>query len=254
MTPDRDQQSSLPEGLLASAILEQARDAIIAKDLDGHIVAWNQGATDLYGYTAKEMLGKPISVLGPPGKWFEVLTLIKRVSAGDRVDHYETVRVHKDGGERRVSISISPIRGFSGRVVGAVTIERDITLRELAGRPIREPMPEEDLVVIDKDLSGNIQRWSKGAERLYGYSLDEVVGRPIAILMPEDHENEMVELIAAIRRGERVDAYATRRLTKDGRELDVEVTLVPLTDHSGRLVAIRSVATPARGEETLPET
>ena len=244
MGPHADEPRRLPDDLLASAILEQAQDAIIAKDLDGHIVAWNQGAADLYGYTAEEMLGKPISVLGPPGKWFEVLALIKRVSAGDRIEHYETVRVHKDGSERRVSISLSPIRDFAGKVVGVVTIERDITFRELAGRQIREPMPDGDLIVIDKDLSGNIQHWSKGAELAYGYTGDEVVGRPIAVLMPADHENEMVEFIAAIRRGERVEAYATRRLAKDGRLLDVEVTLLPLTDHGGRLVGIRSIAWP----------
>lgn len=242
MRHDRPEPGRLPDDLLASAILAQAQDAIIAKDLDGHIVAWNQGAEDLYGYSAAEMLGKPISVLGPPGKWFEVLSLIKRVSAGDRIEHYETVRVHKDGSERRVSISLSPIRDFAGNVVGVVTIERDITFRELAGRQIREPMPEGDVIVIDKDLSGNIQHWSKGAEEAYGYAGDEVIGRPIAVLMPADHANEMVELIAAIRRGERVEAYATRRLAKDGRELDVEVTLLPLTDHGERLVGIRSVA------------
>jgi PAS domain S-box-containing protein len=244
MSPQSEEHRRLPDGLLASAILEQAQDAIIAKDLDGYIVAWNQGAADLYGYTAEEIVGKPISVLGPPGKWFEVLALIKRVSAGDRIEHYETVRVHKDRSERRVSISLSPIRDFAGEIVGVVTIERDITFRELAGRQIREPMPEGEHIVIDKDLSGNIQHWSKAAELAYGYSDDEVIGRPIAILMPADHENEMVELIAAIRRGERIESYATRRVAKDGVEFDVEVTLLPLTDHGGRLVGIRSIVTP----------
>lgn len=244
MRHNRPEPGRLPDDLLASAILAQAQDAIIAKDLDGHIVAWNQGAEDLYGYRVEEILGKPISVLGPPGKWFEVLALIKRVSAGDRIEHYETVRVHKDGSERRVSISLSPIRDLAGNVVRVVTIERDITFRELAGLQIREPMPDDDLIVIDKDLSGNIQHWSKGAEAAYGYAGDEVIGRPIAVLMPAEHENEMVEFVAAIRRGERVEAYVTRRMTKDGREFDAEVTLTPLTDHAGRLVGIRSVAVP----------
>lgn len=238
----------LVETLLASAILEQAQDAIIAKDLDGHIVSWNQGATELYGYTADEVLGKPISVLGPPGKWFEVLALVKRVTAGDRVEHYETVRVTKDGRERRVSISLSPIRDFAGKVVGVVTIDRDITNRELATRQIREPMLDDgDVVVIDKDLSGNIQRWSKGAEFLYGYTAEEAIGRPIAILMPPDQRDEMVELIAAIRRGESVESYPTRRMTRDGRELQARITLLPLTDHQGRLVGIRSIAAPEEG-------
>jgi PAS domain S-box-containing protein len=244
MDRNPDTPSPLADELLASAILEQAQDAIIAKDLDGHIVGWNRGAEALYGYTAEEVLGKPISVLGPPGKWFEVLSLIKRVTSGDRVEHYETVRVGKDGKERRVSISLSPIRDFSGKVVGVVTIDRDITFRDLASRQIREPMPEDSgVVVIDKDLAGNIQRWSKGAEVFYGYTAEEAIGRPIAILMPADQSNEMVDLIAAIRRGERIESYATRRMTKDGRELKAWVTLLPLTDHDGRLVGIRSLAT-----------
>lgn len=243
---DRKPNRTAPvaEELLASAIIEQAQDAIIAKDLDGHIMAWNHGAERLYGYAAEEVLGKPISVLGPPGKWFEVLALIKRVAAGDRVEHYETMRVGKDGKERRVSISLSPITDFAGTVVGVVTIERDVTHRELAAHQIREPMlDDDDLVVIDKDLSGNIQRWSKGAERLFGYSADEVVGRPVEVLMPPDHRNEMLQLIDAIRRGERVEAYATRRMAKDGREFQAWITLLPLTDHSGRLVGVRKIAT-----------
>jgi PAS domain S-box-containing protein len=237
--------SRVADSLLASAILEQAQDAIIVKDLDGHIVSWNSGATELYGYTADEVLGKPISVLGPPGKWFEVLALIKRVTSGDRVEHYETRRVAKDGQERRVSISLSPIRDAAGQIVGVVTIDRDITHRELAAHQIREAMPDDgDLVVIDKDLSGNIQRWSKGAERFFGYSAEEAIGRPVEILMPPDHRNEMVDLIDAIRRGERVEAYATRRMAKDGSELKTWITLLPLTDHAGRLVGIRKIATP----------
>jgi|GEM_PF-3301144 len=243
MTENPEAPQPLAASLLASAILEQAQDAIIAKDLDGHIVGWNHGATELYGYSADEMMGKPISVLGPPGKWFEVLSLIKRVTSGDRVEHYETTRIGKDGQERRVSISLSPIRDFAGRIVGVVTIERDITFRDLASRQIREPMPEDrDVVVIDKDLTGNIARWSKGAEQFYGYSPEEVIGRPITILMPPDQSNEMVEFIAAIRRGERIEAFPTRRMTKDGRELKVLITLLPLTDYDGRLVGIRSIA------------
>lgn len=245
----------IPDILLASAIVDQAQDAIIAKDLDGHIIAWNEGAERMYGYRPAEVIGKPISILGRPGKWFEVLALIHRVADGERIEHYETSRTRRDGTDLRVSISLSPIRDASGRVVGVVTIERDVSVRALASRGVREPMPPDPrAVVIDKDLSGNIQRWSPGAEALYGYTAEEAVGQPIAILMPRDHQNEMMDLIEAVRTGKQVEGHRTRRVGKDGRELATRITLTPLTDADGRLIGVRSIASVDAGLEAPPAT
>ena len=111
------------------AVVEASTDAIIAKDLRGHVLLWNQGAERLYGYTEAEMRGKSISVLVPPGHDDEVPGLIRRARAGERVEGHETVRVRKDGTLVDVSLTVSPICDRDGNVFGVATIARDISVR-----------------------------------------------------------------------------------------------------------------------------
>jgi PAS domain S-box-containing protein len=109
-----------------AAIVESSGDAIIGKTLDGTITSWNAGAERLYGYTAAEVLGRPISMLIHPDRPDELPMILQRLSRGESIEHYETTRVAKGGGERHVSLTISPIRD-NGTIVGASTIARDIT-------------------------------------------------------------------------------------------------------------------------------
>jgi PAS domain S-box-containing protein/putative nucleotidyltransferase with HDIG domain len=112
------------------AIVDASDDAIIGKTLDGIITSWNAGAQRLYGYTAEEAVGQPISMLIPPDHPDELPEILARLGRGERVDHYETVRVRKDGVRLDVSITVSPIRDASGKVIGASSIGRDITERK----------------------------------------------------------------------------------------------------------------------------
>jgi two-component system cell cycle sensor histidine kinase/response regulator CckA len=121
-----------------ASIVESSEDAIISKSCDGVIQSWNRGAEKLYGYTASEMIGQSIRVLAPPDRASEVASLLDRVSRGERVEHHETVRVRKDGRPTNVSVSISPVKDASGRVVGAATIARDITERKRAEEALRQ--------------------------------------------------------------------------------------------------------------------
>jgi PAS domain S-box-containing protein len=110
-----------------AAIVESTDDVIIAKDLNGTITNWNGAAERLYGYSADEMIGKPISILIPPDRKDEGANILKKLRAGERIDHYESVRVAKDGRRIDVSLTVSPIRDANGKVVGASKIARDIT-------------------------------------------------------------------------------------------------------------------------------
>jgi PAS domain S-box-containing protein len=116
-----------------AAIVESSDDAIVAKDLDGVITSWNQGAERLFGYTSDEVVGKPVTILIPADRHNEEEpALLARIRRGERIDHYETVRRRKDGSLVEISLTVSPIKSSDGRIVGASKIARDITERRHA--------------------------------------------------------------------------------------------------------------------------
>jgi PAS domain S-box-containing protein len=117
-----------------AAIVESSDDAIVSKNLDGIITSWNVGAKRLFGYSADEVVGKPITILIPEDRLDEELDILARLRRGERVDHFETVRRRKDGSLADFSLTISPIRNSDGRIIGASKIARDITERKAAER------------------------------------------------------------------------------------------------------------------------
>ncbi|HVX40782.1 MAG TPA: ATP-binding protein [Gemmatimonadaceae bacterium] len=124
--PETDLWAHSPARWLA-AIVESSDDAIIGKTLDSTIRSWNAGANRIFGYTADEIVGRSVLVLIPPECQHEETEIVSRLSRGERVDHFETVRVRKDGSRIDVSLSVSPIRDDVGRIVGAAKIARDLT-------------------------------------------------------------------------------------------------------------------------------
>ncbi|HEX8237551.1 MAG TPA: PAS domain S-box protein [Abditibacteriaceae bacterium] len=136
-----------------SAIVDSADDAIISKTLDGIIMSWNKGAERTFGYTAEEAIGQPVTMLMPPEHQNEEPSILARLRQGQKINHFETVRTHKDGRLLDISLSVSPIRNAEGTIIGASKIARDITDRKIAEersnilQTIREP-----LVILDADL------------------------------------------------------------------------------------------------------
>src|SRR5262249_27511644 len=121
-----------------AAIVESSDDAIIGKTLDGRITSWNRGAERIYGYTAAEVLGQPIGLLIPPDRPNELPDILARLMRGERIEHYETRRVCKDGTRIEVSLTISPIRDSTGRIIGASKIARNITDRKRAEAALQQ--------------------------------------------------------------------------------------------------------------------
>jgi PAS domain S-box-containing protein len=113
-----------------AAIVESSEDAIVSKDLNGIIMSWNKGAERIFGYAAEEIIGRPVSVLIPPQRDNEEPEILSRIRRGERVEHYETFRIRKDGTTVPISLTISPIRDSKGRITGASKIARDITQRK----------------------------------------------------------------------------------------------------------------------------
>jgi PAS domain S-box-containing protein len=127
-----------------AAIIDSSGDAIASKTLDGIVTSWNPGATSLFGYEAAEIVGKPITTIIPPELHSEEVEILARLRRGERIDHYETVRVAKDGRRIDISLTISPIRSEDGTIIGASKIARDVTERKRAERLLREADQQKD--------------------------------------------------------------------------------------------------------------
>lgn len=141
-------------GLLA-AIIDSSDDAIISKNLDGTITSWNSGAERIFGYTAKEAVGQHITLIIPPDRLNEETMILDRLKRGERVDHFETVRMRKDGTELNISLTISPVKDSYGRVVGASKVGRDITERKRSQEELR--ISEERLRLLARGLENRVR-------------------------------------------------------------------------------------------------
>jgi PAS domain S-box-containing protein len=138
-----------------ASIVESSDDAIISKDLNGVVVTWNKGAERIFGYTVDEMVGKPIALLIPPERTDEEPEILARLRRGERIDHYETVRVRKDGRRIDISLTVSPIRNADGNIVGASKIARDISERKLTERALVEA--REQLTAANAALEARVE-------------------------------------------------------------------------------------------------
>lgn len=201
-----------------SAFVEPCNDAIIAKTLDGIIVAWNPAAERMYGYAAAEVLGKHVSLLFPKEKRDELAPIMESIRRGERVEHYETVRVRKDGTSIHASVTISPIIGRGGKILGASAITRDITQRKRAQEHIR-------YLASHDSLTGLLN---------YGAFMDALAtelhrsersGRPFSLLFFD------LDGLKAINDhyGHLVGSGALRRLLTSSRQIAGPLTPLPVT-------------------------
>jgi PAS domain S-box-containing protein len=240
----RTSAAPAPE-LLLSAIFNTTDDAIVSVDLAGLISSWNAGAEQMFGYSAAEVLGKPITIWSAPGKEAEEKILLDRIQGGDRIDHFETVRKCRDGRLVEVAITCSPIRTPEGRVIGASKIARDITERkrlDRSGLLLAAIVSSSDDAIVSKDLNGIITSWNEGAERVFGYSAAEMIGQPVLKLVPTDRKEEEPRILQRLRRGERVDHFQTIRVRKNGEHFDVSLTISPVKDITGKVIGASKIA------------
>jgi PAS domain S-box-containing protein len=163
-TDPTDRKQAEPTNLLA-AIVDSSDDAIISKDLTGVITSWNKSAERIFGHTAEEAVGQHITLIVPPERRGEEAGILDQLRRGKRVDHFHTVRMRKDGSLLDVSLTISPVRDSSGRVVGASKVARDVTSQKLAEKALRE---SEQRFRVITDASP-IMVWMAGTDKLCYY-------------------------------------------------------------------------------------
>jgi PAS domain S-box-containing protein len=230
---------------LLAAIVDSSDDAIISKDLNGVITSWNESARKMFGYTSDEIVGRSILTLIPPELHSEEAEILSKLKAGERIDHYDTVRVRKNGEKFEISVTISPVKDDQGRVIGGSKIARDISERKRADYSrfrLAAIVDSADDAIISKDLNGIVMSWNEGAHQMFGYTSDEMVGQTLLCLIPEELRYEENEILRKLRAGERIDHYETIRVSKNGTPIDVSVTISPIRDESGRVVGASKIA------------
>ena len=231
-----------------AAIVENSDDAIVSEDLDGKILSWNEAATQMYGYTAEEAIGQPIDIVIPddPVRQQEELDIRAQIARGERIQHYETTRRRKDGTRFEISLSISPVRDATGQVVAAAGFARDISERKVFQTAQYQAaiVENSDDAIVSKDLDGKILSWNEAATRMYGYTAEEAIGQPIDIVIPDDpvRQQEEQDIRARIARGERIQHYETIRRRMDGTRFEISLSLSPVRDATGQVVAAAGFA------------
>ncbi|HYG64811.1 MAG TPA: PAS domain S-box protein, partial [Thermoanaerobaculia bacterium] len=228
-----------------AAIVESSQDAIVSKSLEGIIRTWNAGAERLFGYSAEEAVGRSITLLIPEDRLDEERRILAQIARGERIEHYETIRVSKDGRRLDISLTISPLRDSEGRIIGASKVARDVTGRrqaEEAQARLAAIVESSHDAIISKTLDGVIRTWNTGAERLFGYTAEEAVGRPITLLIPPDRLDEERMILARLARGEQIEHYETVRVAKNGRPIAISLTISPIRDSEGRIIGASKVA------------
>lgn len=227
-----------------AAIIESSEDAIASKDLDGIITSWNKSAERLFGYKAEEIIGQPVTLIIPPELHGDEPKILGKIRAGERIEHFQTVRVRKDGQLINVSLTISPIKDDKGKIVGAAKIVRDITRQkklEEAALRLAAIVESSDDAIASKDLNGFITSWNRSAEKLFGYTAEEIVGKHITTIIPPELHHDEDMILSKIRRGEKIDHFETIRLHKNGEKIEVSLTISPVKDDDGRVIGAAKI-------------
>jgi PAS domain S-box-containing protein len=217
-------------------------------DADGKIATWNSGAERLTGYTAEESLRRPYAALYPPeavASHQPEEDLLQAVAAG-RASRTELDRqmVRKDGTRFIANVMITALSDERGALQAHAVVIRDVTERkgvEQATAHLAAIVTSSADAILSKSLDGTIMTWNRGAERLFGYKADEMIGQPVTRLIFPDRVQEEEHILARIRHGERIDQHETVRRHKSGHAIDVSLTLSPITDAAGVILGVSSI-------------
>ena len=226
-------------------VVESSDDAIVSKDLNGIVTTWNRAAERLFGYSPAEMIGQSIRKIIPADRQHEEDFVLDRIRSGEGISHFETVRVRKDGTEVPISLTVSPVYDDHGNVIGASKIARDLSERnqaDHASHRLAAVVESSDDAIITKDLNSIITSWNPGAERIFGYTEEEAIGKSIRMLIPPELQSEEDVVLAKIRAGEKVDHYETTRLKKDGTPLAISLSVSPIRNRQGVIVGASKIA------------
>ncbi|HEX3154985.1 MAG TPA: PAS domain S-box protein, partial [Candidatus Angelobacter sp.] len=227
-----------------AAIIESSEDAIASKDLNGILTSWNKSAERLFGWTAEEIIGQSVTLIIPKELHGDEPKILAKIRAGERIEHFQTVRVHKNGQRIDVSLTVSPIKDKKGNIIGAAKIVRDITRQkklEEAALRLAAIVESSDDAIASKDLNGIITSWNRSAEKLFGYTAEEIIGKPVTLIIPRELHHDEDMILSKIRRGEKIDHFETIRVHKNGERIEVSLTISPVKDDNGKVIGAAKI-------------
>ena len=233
-----------------AAIVQSSEDAIVSKDLDGIIRACNPACERMFGYTASELIGRPVTVLIPPELQAEEEDILVRLRRGERIEHLETERLTKQGDRIEIALTISPIRGADGEIIGVSKIARDITETKRNARTIaaqhqwfQVTLSSIGDAVIASDPEGRITFLNGAAERLTGWDVESARSRPLSevfrIINEKTRQPADDPTIRVLRNGHVVGlANHTVLVRRDGTELSIADSAAPIKDEAGDALGV----------------
>ena len=233
------QQEAVKNAGLIEAVVEYSDDAIIGTTLQGTISSWNPAAEKLYRYSSTEAIGRSIGLLTPKDLAGETTAVLAKISAGQNVQRLETERVRKDGTVVPVSITIAPVPDADGAIVGASAVHRDVTEQRKAfedAQHMASIVEGSDDAIFASTLKGVITSWNPAAERMFGYSSEEMIGQSGRPLSPRNRTDEIKTILDKVGAGQHIDHLETIRVRKDGTEFPVSLTVSPICDSDGTVV------------------
>lgn len=235
---------------MLAAIVDGTDDAIVSKTLGGIVTSWNKGATQIFGYSEEEMVGKDIKTIFPDECFSEETYFIDKMKRGEPISHYETERLHKSGKRVNISASLSPIKNSVGEVIGVAKIARDITDQKALQNQfaaqheqLRVTMDSIGDAVITTDCKGVVQYINHVAVKLSGWRFDEAVGQPLEKVFNIINENTRLPcespVAICLQRNEVVGlANHTVLIHRDGHEYGIEDSAAPIKDKAGTTLGV----------------
>lgn len=242
--------------------LSSIGDAVIATDPSGRVTFMNHRAEELTGWPQTDALQKPLPEV------FDIVNELSRRKVENPVEKVletgevvglanHTVLRSRSGDEFAIDDSAAPIRDTLQRLMGVVLVFHDVTEARrlsLAQKRLAAIVESSDDAIVSKNLDGYITSWNKSAERIFGYTAEEIVGKHVTTIIPPDRHNEEPKILERLRRGERVDHYETIRRAKDGRLINVSLTISPVRDEEGHIVGASKIARDITAQKAAEES
>jgi PAS domain S-box-containing protein len=246
---------------LLGAIIQSSDDAIISKALDGTITSWNAGAERIFQYSAAEAVGQSTDILLPPDRVLEEVDILRRIASGESVNHFESIRIRKDGKPILVSVTISPLRDSAGAIIGASKIARDITQSRHTERANAEQEARLTAIIgsamdaiITVDERQCITMFNPAAEAMFGYRSADVLGSTLDHLIPAPFRPEQADLSDLSHTDVTIGRVRSiSGLRSNGQEFPIEASISQTQIHDEKLftVILRDVTDRKRSEEEL---
>jgi len=228
-------------------LYQEAPHAYFTIGTDSYIRMANRHAVEMVGYAMDDLIGRPVFELyaNTPAGEEKARKVFARFRAGEEIREEELEMRRADGEPVWISLTVLPVRDAEGQVVESRSMAVDITERkrgEEAVAQLAAIVESSDDAILSKTLDGIITSWNPGAERLYGYSAKEAVGKPVSILIPPDHAEELPAIMGRLKRGENIEHYDTVRARKDGSRVDVSMRISPMKDTDGQIIGASAIA------------